>query len=75
MKDSRSSKPPGDASQSGELDSLVSLCQENQANEINALSINRVEVDGLSQSHQYSKGLLHLLQPHVRNCHPVANSR
>lgn len=75
LKDFRSSKSPGDAGQRGELDCLVSFCQEYQANEIDSLSVDSVEVDRLSQSHQYPEWLLHLLQPHVRNRHPVANSR
>ena len=51
LKEFRSSKSPGDASQRGELDFLVSFSQEYQANEIDWLSVNGVEVDGLSQSH------------------------
>jgi len=37
------------------------------------LPIDGVEIDRLFQSRQYSEWLFHLLQPHVRKRHPVAD--
>jgi hypothetical protein len=74
LKDFRPSKPPGDARQRVQLRLLIFFWQQQQTDQVDRLAIDGVEIYRLSQSRHYSERMFHLLQPHVRNRHPIADA-